>query len=321
MDKQQKIEISSQAMKEAVESLRTLREAELQSQPKKMIEDTDGIQLQLSLHIASKRRNTPIVVKLPNSIFSIENGDNAILFVSDNDMTTKNHLRDVPVKGLEKVIALSKARKNLATYKLKRDLSKNYKVYLADESIIPMMPSIIGKKAMKMKKIPYPIKTKVSSSEKLAEFISSALSSTQICLFGPCNVIHIARFDHSDDEIVANLEVILNAINQHVPFLAVDSLILKSAQGKGIVLYKASGDVVVKVASMSVEEKEAYMSKKEGMVESEAHVEKEEKKTEEKTEEKKVKKEEVKGVKKEKKEKKTEVKKEKQVKKVKASKK
>ena len=317
MDKQQKIEISSQAMKEAVESLRTLREAELQSQPKKMIEDTDGVQLQLSLHIAHKRRNTPIVVKLPNSIFSVENGDNAILFVSDNDTTTKNHLRDVPVKGLEKVIALEKARKNLATYKLKRDLSKNYKVYLADESIIPMMPSIIGKKAMDMKKIPYPVKTKVASSEKLAEHISSVLSSTQICLFGPCNVIHVARFDHSDDEIVANLEVILTAINQHVPFLAIDSITLKSARGKGVVLYKASGDVVVKVASMSAEEKEAYMSRKEPSVQSEVKEEQEEEKEEEEEEVK----EEKTEVKKEKKEKKTEVKKQKQVKKVKASKK
>ena len=318
MDKQQKIEISSQAMKEAVESLRTLREAELQSQPRKMIEDTDGVQLQLSLQIAYKRRNTPIVVKLPNSIFSVDNGDNAILFVSDNDTTTKNHLRDVPVKGLEKVIALAKARKNLATYKLKRDLSKNYKVYLADESIIPMMPSIIGKKAMDMKKIPYPVKTKVASSEKLAEYISSALSSTQICLFGPCNVIHVARFDHSDDEIVANLEVILTAINQHVPFLAVDSLILKSAQGKGIVLYKASGDVVVKVASMSAEEKEAYMSRKETSVQSEVKEEEQEEEEEQEQEKEEVKQE--KQEKQEKKEKKT-VKKEKQVKKVKTSKK
>ena len=285
MDSQQKIEITSQALKEAVEALRKLNAKEKESQPEQLIEDTDGVQLQLSLHIASKRRNTPILIRLPNPIFSIENGDNAILFVSDNDTTTKNHLRDVPVKGLDKVIALSKARKNLATYKLKRDLMKSYKVYLADERIIPMMPSIIGKKAMDMKKIPYPVNTSVNTSEKLAERITSALNSTQLFLFGPCNVIRIARFDHSDDEIVANLQAVLEVINKQVPFLAIDSLILKAAKGKGIPIYKASGDVVVRVASMSVEEKEAYMSRKsagEKVEKVEKKVEKVEKKEEKK---------------------------------------
>lgn len=244
------ISISDDTLKRAIEDLRKQFEESKESQAEQLIDDTDTVQLQISLQIAGKRKNTPIVIKLPHPLFDIKNGDSAILFVSDNDVNSKERLREVPVMGLEKVINIGKARKNLATYKLKRELMKRYTVYLADEAIIPMMPSIIGKKAMDAKKIPFPVKTKVFSAKDLARNVQSALSSTQLFLFGTCTVIRVARFDNSNEEILDNLKEVLRVVNERIPVLAIEGIILKPSKGKGIILYKASGEVIMKVATM-----------------------------------------------------------------------
>ena len=252
------VSISDDTLKRAIEDLRKQLEELKESQATQLIDDVDTVQLQISLQIAGQRKNTPIVIKLPHPLFDVANGDSAILFVSDNDTQSKGRLQEVPVAGVEKVINLGKARKNLSTYKLKRDLMKRYSVYLADEAIIPMMPSIIGKKAMDAKKIPFPIKTKVNSAQTLAENVKAALSSTQLFLFGTCTVVRVAHFDSSNEEILDNLKEVLRVMNERIPVLAIEGVILKSSKGKGIVLYKAPGEVVAKVAMMTPEEKLAY---------------------------------------------------------------
>ena len=248
----QNVSISDDTLKRAIEDLRKQLEESKESQAAQLIDDVDTIQLQISLQIAGQRKNTPIVIKLPHPLFDVANGDSAILFVSDNDTQSKGRLQEVPVAGVEKVINLGKARKNLATYKLKRDLMKRYSVYLADEAIIPMMPSIIAKK------IPFPIKTKVSSAQALAGNVKAALSSTQLFLFGTCTVVRVAHFDSSNEEILDNLKEVIRVMNERIPVLAIEGIILKSSKGKGIVLYKAPGEVVAKVAMMTPEEKLAY---------------------------------------------------------------
>ena len=163
---------------------------------------------------------------------------------------------------MEKVVNIGKARLRLGTYKLKRELMHNYRVYLADESVTPLMPAIIGKKAMEAKRYPIPVRTKTKDAQGLAENIKKALSSTQLFLFGNHTSIRAARINSSTEEILSNVCAVLDGVNTYIPFLSINRISLTLPGRTGVVIYQADGDIVSKVAMMTPKEKKAYVEKR-----------------------------------------------------------
>lgn len=255
------VEIPSTVLTEAIETLKKQNTEATEEKKDQLLEENEVVRVDVLMQIADKKRNTPLVIQLPHPIFSVEEGDNAIFFIADNDQQTKSRLEEVPVRGVEKVVNIGKARLRLGTYKLKRELMHNYRVYLADESVTPLMPAIIGKKAMEAKRYPIPVRTKTKDAQGLAENIKKALSSTQLFLFGNHTSIRAARINSSTEEILSNVCAVLDGVNTYIPFLSINRISL-TLPGRRVVIYQADGDIVSKVAMMTPKEKKAYVEKR-----------------------------------------------------------
>lgn len=256
------VEIPSTVLTEAIETLKKQNKEATEEKKDQLLEENEVVRMDVLMQIADKKRNTPLVIQLPHPIFSVEEGDNAIFFIADNDQQTKSRLEEVPVRGVEKVVNIGKARLRLGTYKLKRELMHNYRVYLADESVTPLMPAIIGKKAMEAKRYPIPVRTKTKDARGLAENIKKALSSTQLFLFGNHTSIRAARINSSTEEILSNVCAVLDGVNTYIPFLSINRISLTLPGRRGVVIYQADGDIVSKVAMMTPKEKKAYVEKR-----------------------------------------------------------
>ena len=256
------VEIPNTVLKEAIETLKKQNAEETEEKKDQLLEENEVVRVEVLMQITDKKRNTPLVIQLPHPIFSIEEGDNAILFIADNDQQTKSRLEEVPVRGVEKVVTIGKARLRLGTYQLKRQLMHNYKVYLADESVTPLMPAIIGKKAMEAKRYPIPVRTKTKDAQGLAENIKKALSSTQLFLFGNHTSIRAARINSSTKEIQSNCRAVLDGVNTYIPYLSINRISLTLPGRRGVVIYQADGDIVSKVAMMTPKEKMAYVEER-----------------------------------------------------------
>ena len=74
------------------------------------------------------------------------------LLTKDPSEEYKKLLADKDIKGVAKVIALEKLRKNYKPYEAKRKLCMSYDLFLADERILHKLPPLLGKYFFKRKR-------------------------------------------------------------------------------------------------------------------------------------------------------------------------
>ena len=96
-----------------------------------------------------KTRSKAYMITLPNSLH--ENSE-ICLIVKDPQKAIKQRLEKHPVDGVVKVIGLSKLRSNYKTFEAKRNLCDGYDLFLADRSVLPMLPRLLGKTFFTKKK-------------------------------------------------------------------------------------------------------------------------------------------------------------------------
>eukprot|EP01051_Picozoa_sp_SAG22_P029964 SAG22_NODE_11367_length_488_cov_1.010283_1_plen_153_part_01 len=98
-----------------------------------------------------KKRSKAHLISLPHSMHE----DSEIcLIVKDPQKAIKQRLEKDPIDGVVKVIGLSKLRKNYKTFEAKRNLCDGYDLFLADRSVLPMLPRLLGKTFFSKKKQP-----------------------------------------------------------------------------------------------------------------------------------------------------------------------
>ncbi|KND01148.1 uncharacterized protein SPPG_04240 [Spizellomyces punctatus DAOM BR117] len=137
------------------------------------------------------------------------------LITKDPQRTYKDLLQSKAVTGISKVMGISKLRAKFKPYEAKRQLCASYDLFLADERVIPLLPSLIGKTFFAKKKHPAPVDL---TKNDLAGEIQSALHSTYLITNnGVCNAVKIGTTRFDEEQLIENVMQAVSEIAKKIP--------------------------------------------------------------------------------------------------------
>jgi ribosome biogenesis protein UTP30 len=233
--------VSIEQIQRAVKALTNYVEREKSAKKrKKLIQEEETISLIITLFkTPEKGQNKGIAIPIPHTLFPAAE-TRICLFVKDDAVkSVKKRLSDGQILkgGVDKVIGLTKLRKNYNDHQRKRELCNSYELFLADDRILPMLSKPLGREFFKRKKQPRPVRV---MRKKLEAQITRARDSTRLYLgWGNCSAVRIARTDMTQSEIVQNIIKGINEIVRHIPMLwkGIQALHLKTPDSLALPLY------------------------------------------------------------------------------------
>ena len=114
---------------------------------------------------------------IPHSLF--RSGESEIcLICKDPQADTKKRIAEQGIKEVTKVIGVTKLRKKFKPYEAKRLLCSQYELFMADESVLPLLPPLLGKVFFRQKKQPIG----VNLNRILLKLQQHATPRTSLCI-------------------------------------------------------------------------------------------------------------------------------------------
>lgn len=211
-----------------------------------LLEDDEFLYIQIALKTShpSHRKDKPICIPLPHP-FNAREGVDICMFVKDDKSgaghkAAKKKLEKFANKaGVAKVIGTSKLRTKYESYESKRNLCREYDLFLADDRILPSLPKLIGKSFFKQKKQPVPVD--LTAKDWTAQVDKAKSCTTMLLSAGSCMSIKVARSSQSTDEVLANADAILEAVAGSIPkkWDNVQAVYLRSADSVALPVYQS----------------------------------------------------------------------------------
>lgn len=250
--------IHRETAEKAVESLLQWQSSK-QEKPQ-LLDQEDFLYLVVTLKkIPPKGRTNPYKISLPHSLHS----DSSEICLIIDDRTKSNLTKDDARKKIQsenipisKVIKLSKLKSDYRPFEAKRKLCDSYDMFFADDRVIPLLPSLLGKHFFKKKKIPVPLNLRHKNwKEQIEKSCSSALLYLRT---GTCSVVKVAKTSMEVEEIVSNVIAAIDGIAEIVPkkWSNVRSFHLKVLESIALPLYQTVPEMKLKIeAAMKGESK------------------------------------------------------------------
>ena len=166
--------------------------------PLPLDEDTDGVPssdvyLTITLSkVPAKSSAKPITVALPHPFRHLSSPSDPLslrllLIVKDDDEARRVaslQSGDPSLRcAVTDVLTLSRLRKDYERYEARRELLSQYDVFLADDRILPMLASALGKSFFASKKQPLPVRlSKRKTAGSMVSELSAAVSSAAVVI-------------------------------------------------------------------------------------------------------------------------------------------
>ena len=199
------LNITDKQILDACRVIKLVGEKTKERSDKSLLEEDYTVNVEIEYTFDGKRKNTPVKIVLKKSLFNKED----------------------PVSGVSKVVTIDKLRSTFVRYEQKRDLLKSYERILADEAIVPMIPSVLGKACMKAKKHPVPVKLDWET-DKLKKNLEKGLSTA--LLFVNCATttsVRTGKLSFTDEELLANIRCVLATAFKYIDSNRIASICLK----------------------------------------------------------------------------------------------
>ena len=147
------------------------------------------VQVQFGLEVPPTDSSLkPIRVLIPNPILQVEAAkdndegleepDVCLIVKEDSKARVKEMIEEFKdhMGCVKKVLGLDSLRKKHGRFQQRRELLQKYDVFMADDRILPMLTTVLGKDFIKAKKLPLPIR--ITRKEALPFAIQRNLSAT-----------------------------------------------------------------------------------------------------------------------------------------------
>ena len=164
------------------------------------------------------RKDKPLRIPIPNSLYSLDDVESCLIVkdvAGEGKKAAKAKLEENNILGVTKVLGVSKLKKKFATHEQKRQLCRDYAIFLADTRILSLLPKLLGKTFFKKKKQPVPVELR-GSNAKWKQNIEDALGSTYAHLSGgSCFTLRIAKpNEHNQKQVLENLMTVVNRLSE-----------------------------------------------------------------------------------------------------------
>lgn len=154
-----------------------------------------------------KASNKAHRIPIPHSIYGVE-GQEVCLFVKDPEDEIREELIEKNIQGLTEVMGITRLRDDYRTHAQKRELAKQFDLFLTDDRIIPLLHPLLGKAFFLRKK--HPIRCKIGK-DGLAERIKSLRDSTYLHSGnGPTRLIRVGWTNFESAQLVENIASVLD---------------------------------------------------------------------------------------------------------------
>ena len=111
------------------------------------------------------RKDKPVRVKVSHPLYDLDEVESCLIvkdLAGEGKKAAKAKIKDSNILGVTKVLRVSNLKKKFATHEQKRQLCRDYTLFLADTRILPLLPKLLGKTFFKKKKQPVPVELRVS---------------------------------------------------------------------------------------------------------------------------------------------------------------
>lgn len=213
--------------------------------------------------IVDKKRLKPARIPLAHP-FTPEDAT-VCLFVKDPQRTYKDMVEAAGLSSVvTRVVGVSKLKEKHKSYESKRALRDAHDIFMADERVVSLLPSLLGKIFYKAKKSPVPVSVpfKAEKAANLKIEIQKALGCTSLNLSpGTCTLVRVGLAGQTAEQIAANIEMVANrVIDQYVPqkWKGVRSLHIKTANSVALPIWQTEevfDPEIDKVAAVADSEK------------------------------------------------------------------
>ncbi|KAL1933233.1 hypothetical protein VTP01DRAFT_7323 [Rhizomucor pusillus] len=183
-------------------------------------------------------------------------GTRRCIFTRDSQKKYKQILVSKKIKGIHKVIGISKLRKDYSSIAKRRELMSEYDVFLVDKRIIHLLPDVLGKEVYKKRKEPMPFDFSAADLQK--EVLAAARSTYMHFNYGTCYALKIATTALNHFQAFENF---INALPDIVKGVYggsenIRSLQVKTAESASLPLYDANQDGQQQETAKNDEEEE-----------------------------------------------------------------
>jgi len=250
MVESQSDKVSDKTLKVCVSALKKIMEA---AKRKELWDEGEKLFAQVTMHrIPSfpQEQNIRKMVPLVHSMWS--DSSTKCLIVKDLDKKhedtvdmTEELLKEHQVTGITKVLPLDQLKKEHKGHELKRILSKEFDIFLADSRISRLAISHLGKEFYKRRKVPLCVdleRDSKSQTSNLSAQIEKLSKSTQVIMTSRGANINIP-FAHSlmsEEDQFDNLKSLVSQLNDCIPrgFKNIKVISLQGTGTKSIPLYR-----------------------------------------------------------------------------------
>ena len=222
-----------------------------------------AVQIQLQDAI-TKPVVRPIRIKIPNSMFSVEEEEHSICFFcrSEDKESLEEYLAANPFDGLTSVVSLGDINKEYKAFKDRKELMFRHTHFVCDVAIVSHLYNLLGKVFTGANHHPVPITVKktygAKSNNKLHANIQQVVDSTYMHLKGQHITLKFGNVRMPVAETVANIvDGLTFAIETKLKdgWKSIHSLHIKTPLSAALPLYYKNGNDLMKM--MTVESTKA----------------------------------------------------------------
>lgn len=209
---------------------------------------------------------TPIRIEIPNPLHKVDSKDggdeddglediDVCIIVKDESKEFVKEMIDMfpeHMSHVKKVLTLTSLRKKYTQYKNKRDLLKQYGLFMADDRILPMLGKLLGKNFFNAKKQPIPLK--LTRKEAIPFAIQRCLRATFMHLnAGTCIAVRAGNTGMPNKKIYENILAIIKNGAERIPrkWSNISAISIKAAQSVSLPVYNKTKEELEEIERLS----------------------------------------------------------------------
>lgn len=181
--------------------------------------DSEASQNRLHLIIDFKKMSEkvslkPVRLAIPHPFRKAKDANLSVcILTKDPQRLYKDAITPLKLESIKKISGISKLRAKFAPFEAKRRLCAAFDLFVADSSIMPMLPKLLGKKFFDKKKNPVPFSLTKLSPETVSRELTNTIEATYMfCTGGSNTSICVGVASQSQEEITANIEAVIRKL-------------------------------------------------------------------------------------------------------------
>lgn len=222
-----------------------------------LLGSTDVVQVQIGLEVPPVHAQVkPMRLEIPRPFRGTIDDDTDVCLIVKEDAKpwVQEMIRKFPqhMGCIKKVLGLESLRTKHAQYQQRRALLAKYDMFLADDRILPMLTTALGKAFFQVKKQPVPIC--LTREQALPFAIEKALRSTYMTLpRGTCITIVAGRTDMDPQHLAENVGAVCAWAIDKVPrkWANVRSISVKTTSSMALPFYNSTPEELQELAKLA----------------------------------------------------------------------